>query len=176
MPRAVIGYPKFIPNASDMILVTRATYPKFVYPKLAPHFTFVFPQAALHETALVAYVRPIAAAQPPIPFVIRCALPVRDSFSADTYLFLVPDEGFSAVVRLHDRLYAGALAGELRLDIPFIPHITVTYTPDAVVCKQAADDQNAQPFELRGVIEALDVVAVEDDTARTVTQVGLGAG
>lgn len=176
MPLAVIGYPKFIPNAGEMILVTRATYPKFVYPKLVPHFTVVFPQTALDETALVAHVRPIAAAQPPIPFVIRYALPVHDSFSADTYLFLVPDEGFSALVRLHDRLYTGALAGELRLDIPFIPHITVAHTADASACKAAADALNAQPFELRGVIEALDVVAVEGDTARTVAQVGLGAG
>jgi hypothetical protein len=174
-PSAVIIYPKFIPNPPEIVAVMRAKYPKFTYPKFAPHFTCVFPQTTLSEEFLVQHVRDVAAGQSPIPFTIRCALPVRESFSDNTYLYLVPDEGFSAIVLLHDRLYTGVLAAELRLDIPFIPHITIGYTPDAAYCKQAADDWNAQPFEIAGILDTLDVLRLDGESGETIAQVALGS-
>jgi len=173
LPLAVISYPKFIPNPPEMIAVMRAKYPKLTYPKFAPHFTFIFPQASLSEDVLVQHVRETAAGQSAIPFTIRCTLPMRETFSENIYLFLVPDEGFSAIVRLHDRLYSGALAGELRLDIPFIPHITVGYTPDVAYCKQAVETWNEQPFEIAGVLNTLDVLQVEGETGQTVARINL---
>jgi 2'-5' RNA ligase len=175
MPSAVIIYPKFIPNSPEIVAVMRAKYPKFTYPKFAPHFTCVFPQDTLSADSLIQHVRETAAGQSPIAFTIRCALPVRESFSDNNYLFLVPDEGFSGVVRLHDHLYSGALAAELRPDITFIPHITIGHTPDAAYCKQAADDWNAQPFEITGVLDTFDVLRLDGETGNTIAQIPLGA-
>lgn len=174
MPFAVVSYPKFIPNEGELIPVMESLYPKFIYPKLAPHFTFVFPQSSVPQAALIAHVQTIAAVHTPIPFVIHRVQAVADSISPNHYLFLVPDDGFDAVHQLHDQLYSGELAHELRLDIPFIPHITLGHTPDVAYCNAAADAINKQPFELAGVIDVLDVVELEGDTARTIAQIKLG--
>ena len=170
---AVIGYPKFIPNEGRLIPVTRAIYPKLIYPKFAPHFTFVFPQGSVSAHSLIQYVQAIAVTQARIPFVIRRAEAVQDAPSENTYLFLVPDEGYDAIIKLHDLLYTGVLAAELRADIPFIPHITLGYTPDAAYCQQAADELNTKVIELRGIIETLDVIQVEGDSGQTVEQITL---
>jgi hypothetical protein len=45
-------------------------------------------------------------------------MPGADDEDETAYVFSVPDEGFSAVSILHDRLYTGILAPFLRLDIP----------------------------------------------------------
>ena len=50
---------------------------------------------------------------------------IKDVFSSLTHLFLVPNEGCSAFVILHDPLYTGSLTDSLRLDIPFISHLTI---------------------------------------------------
>ncbi len=173
MPFAVISYPKFIPNEGEMIPVTRSIYPKFIYPKLAPHFTFVFPQASVPQKQLITHVQTIAANHAPIPFVIRRVEAVADKLSQNHYLFLVPNEGSDEVIQFHDHLYSGVLAAELRHDIPFIPHITLGHTADSVYCKTAADAINEQPFKVGGLIETLDVVEVQGDAARTVTQIKL---
>jgi 2'-5' RNA ligase len=175
MPFAVVSYPKFIPNEGELIPVMESLYPKFIYPKLAPHFTVVFPQGSIPQKQLVPHVQAIAANHAPIPFVIRRVEAVTDKVSPNYYLFLVPDEGFEQVMQLHDDLYSGLLAHELRADIPFLPHITLGYTPDAAYCNAAADAINSRPFEVRGVIEMLDVVELESDTTRTVSQIKLGS-
>ena len=173
MSLAVISYPKFIPNDHRKIPVMRVIYPKLTYPKFESHFTFVFPQGSVDADSLVEHVKTVAVDQARILFTIRRAEAVQDSLSDNTYLFLVPDEGYEAVIQLHDRLYEDVMAAELRADIPYIPHITVGYTADAVYCQHAADALNAKPFELRGVIETLDVVEIVGDSGRTVAQVAL---
>lgn len=172
MPLAVISYPKFIPNNESLIPVTRAIYPNLTYPKFESHFTFVFPQGSIGADSLMRHVKAIAVDQAQIPFVIRRAEAVQDKLSANTYLFLVPDEGYDAIIHLHNMLYTSALAGELRADIPFIPHITIGYAADGAYCQQAADAMNAEPFEMRGVVDRLDVVEVEG--GQTVAQFELG--
>jgi 2'-5' RNA ligase len=171
MPFAVISYPKFIPNEGSLIPVMRALYPKLTYPKFESHFTFVFPQESVSAESLIQYVQAVAVTQEKIEFVIRRVEEVKDSLSANTYLFLVPDEGYEAIIQLHDELYKGVLAAELRADIPFIPHITLGYTVDAAYCQQVADELNAKNFELRGEINILDVVELAGDSGRTVAQI-----
>jgi hypothetical protein len=98
---------------------------------------------------------------------------------------LVPDEGYSQFVKLHDRLYTGPLAPELRLDLPFIPHITVANSGDPHACKRVAETLNAQDFAIGGQVETLDVVWYDGTRVATVEQlllaersggVGTGAG
>jgi hypothetical protein len=89
------------------------------------------------------------------------------------YIFLVPSDGFDGVQQLHDRLYTGVLAAELRLDIPFIPHITLGQAPNSLWDKKIAYALRAQSINLQGVIEVLDVVEVEGDTARPLAQIKL---
>jgi 2'-5' RNA ligase len=173
MSLAVISYPKLSQTDVGWLAKIRTIYPKLHYPKFAPHFTFVFPSERISADILIGHVQAQTATQPRIRFTIRCALPMPDALSDNTHLFLVPDEGFSAILRLHDRLYTGLLADDLRLDIPYIPHITLGYTPDPAFCKQVADDLNRQPFTISGAIEQLSIVRVEGETATTIASIPL---
>lgn len=170
---AVIAYPNFSPPDEAIIEQSRRENPALGYQLIPPHFTVVFSTTAFTVEALEVHVQEQVASQQQIPFVIRCALPFRDVLSANTYLYLVPDEGFSAIVRLHDRLYTGALAGELRLDIPFVPHITVGYAEDALYVKQAADGLNAQNLAMQGLINALEIVELANQGIQPLSHIRL---
>src|ERR671933_42157 len=111
-----------------------------------------YPVRDLAPDAFVADVSRQAAGCVRIPFVLRWALPFKDVTGEGTDVFLVPEEGFSALARLHDRLYAGALASRLRLDIPTIPHLTVAHSADPQACKRLADALNARPLAISGTI------------------------
>lgn len=169
----VLAYPELAPADLAWIEAIRAVHDP-AHAIVAAHFTLVFPVASMNAADFRAVIRQRARGCAPIPFVLRSALPVKDVIGPTTDVFLVPDEGFGGLVRLHDRLYAGPLAAELRLDIPAIPHITVARSPDPLACKHLADDLNARDFALPGTITALDIVSHEDGAVRTLERVGLG--
>ncbi len=173
MALLVLAYPELAPDDRAWIERVRAEHdPRHAV--VAAHFTIVFPTTSLLAEAFVAEVARQAEGCAPIPFVLRSALPFKDVTGEGADIFLVPDEGFGALVRLHDRLYAGALAPVLRLDIPSIPHITVGRAADPRACKRLADALNARPFAIRGTIAALDVVAREEHAVRTIARLPLG--
>src|SRR3954466_15490962 len=108
----VVSYPDATPEALAWVEAIRAEH----HPRaaaIAAHVTLVFPVAGLDPPTLIAEVQRQVAGTMRIRFTLRCALPCRDLTSEATDVFLVPDEGFGAMVRLHDRLYAGMLAPAL---------------------------------------------------------------
>jgi 2'-5' RNA ligase len=151
----------------------RREHPGLRHSVLAPHFTFVFPTSDLSESNFVAHVAGCAAGVRRLAFTLRSSLLVKDDSGDAYYVLLVPDEGFSGVVKLHDKLYTGPLADSLRLDIPFIPHVTVGYSADAQLCKSIVDALNASEFEIEGTIAALDIVRKEGTAARTIRRLDL---
>jgi hypothetical protein len=106
----VVNYPTLPAMDLATIQATRKIADRLYYEVVAPHFTFVFPTFTLTESALIDHVTAVIAAMPAFDFVIRCAVLGDDAFSDNTHVFLVPDEGYSQIVRLHDRLYTDILA------------------------------------------------------------------
>jgi 2'-5' RNA ligase len=139
-----------------------------------PHFTLVFHAATRQEAKVAAHVRRIAARFAPFTCRLRSALIYPDAQSGTTYVSLMPDEGFGAVVRLHDRLYSGPLARHLRRDIPFTPHVTVARFRRPRRAQQLADQLNARPFAIAAPIRALDLVRYNGSAIETVCQIPLG--
>jgi hypothetical protein len=72
----------------------------------APEFTLVFPGAELAVDDVLSHVAATCATTTPIKFGLRSAMIVPDLGAF--HVFLVPDEGFGAIIRLHDRLHVGA--------------------------------------------------------------------
>src|SRR5262245_22726723 len=60
--------------------------------------------------------------------------PTDSDVTAD--VFLVPDEGNSALSLLHDQLYTGPLVSHLRLDLQYVPHITIGTLSDREKAKR----------------------------------------
>ncbi|MEM7112547.1 MAG: 2'-5' RNA ligase family protein [Chloroflexota bacterium] len=155
----VLAFPKLITADFKWIQTIRAEYDK-QFSLVEPHFTLVFGTTAVSSTQLTNHVQQQFATTPPFRFVCRCATVVKDSFGPDTYTFLLPDEGNSQLIKLHDQLYTGILHGELRLDIPYLPHITIGSFAEPMESKQLADQLNHEGFEIVGAIESVQIVAL----------------
>jgi 2'-5' RNA ligase len=136
--------------------------------------TLVFPVASVDPPTLIAEIRRQVDGSMPIPFTLRCSVLFRDLTSKATDVFLVRDEGFGAMVRLHDRFYAGMLAPALRLDLPFVPHLTVAHLTDPVVAKELADRLNAESFAIPGTLFSVDVVQRAGAGVQTLARIPLG--
>ena len=69
----------------------------------------------------------------------------------------------------------GILASELRLDIPFVPHIGIANAVDRQVCKRLADDLNGEGFSIEGILDTLDVISIDRDQSeiKTIEQMRL---
>jgi 2'-5' RNA ligase len=91
-----------------------------------------------------------------------------------TYVSLMPDEGFSALVRLRDALHTGPLARHLRLDIPFTPHVTVARLATPRPAKVLADSINALSINVAAPVASLDVVRYEGTDLVAIARVSLG--
>jgi 2'-5' RNA ligase len=161
MALLVVAYPQIAVADYEWIQAIRRQYDP-QYARIEPHFTLVFPVANVEQETFITHVTARTSQISSIPFTIRCAMIVKDHFSPLTHLFLAPDEGFSALVKLHDLLYTGVLADVLRLDLPFIPHITVGGNADPLICKALADAINREGKTIHGQITGLEILNREN--------------
>jgi len=146
----------------DFIQSVRAKSDRLYYSVVQPHFTIVFPVSEVPYAAFSQHVRAIGRTLHQFQFVLRCAVLDKDAFNEYTHVFLVPDEGYSNIVKIHDMLYAGILTKELRLDLPFIPHIGIANDIDPQKCKGLATGLNCKKFSIAGVVEELTLVEFSD--------------
>lgn len=129
---------------------------------VAPHFTLVFGCNTLPEAVYSDHVGAIARATTAIRFHCRYAMLGADDLNDWAYVFLVPDEGNSEISLLHDRLYTGVLAQHLRLEFPYIPHITIGATQNRKSAKSLCDSLNHAGVDLEGQLRSLTVGVLRD--------------
>ena len=171
MALAVINYPTLFDDDFDWIQSVRREHDRLYYDVVDPHVSLVFPLDGVEPSTLIGHVRGQARLTAPFEVVFRCAILGDPDFEDHAHAFLVPDEGFSDIVRLHDRLYTGPLADFLRLDLPFLPHVGIANTPQPKKCKEIVDALNAENVEIRGRIEGLDVVEYEGKSVQKIEHV-----
>jgi 2'-5' RNA ligase len=96
-----------------------------------------------------------------------------DDADETAYVFLVPDEGFAAISLMHDRLYSGPLEPFLRLDLPYVPHITIGSTRDRQAAKALCDRLNREGVHVQGSVGAFTVCAREGALVHSIASVKL---
>jgi 2'-5' RNA ligase len=169
----VVSYPTISNDGLIWIQDVRREYDELNFSAIDPHFTLVFPIADIDRKQLVSHVQQSISGVSAFEFVIRCAVVGNDAFSKYTHVFLVPDEGYSNIIKLHDRLYTGVIANELRLDLPFIPHIGIANSLDARSCKELVGRLNNRSFEICGRVDCLDILWSQADRVGTIASVNL---
>ncbi len=170
-----ISYPEISTEASAFIEAFRREHDLPYRDVVAPHFTMVFACAAMEEADYTHHVEAISGASIAISFSCRYAMLGADDSDKTAYVFLVPDEGYAAISMLHDRLYAGLLAPFLRLDLPYIPHITIGTMPDRRAAKALCDELNSRTLRIDGQLRELTVGALEDGKLHNLSSHRLGA-
>jgi 2'-5' RNA ligase len=174
MALLVLAYPEISPSDYQWIQAFRKTNDQLFYEVVEPHFTLVFPVTDWDRESFVAEIKKQAQGIRSFKFCIRCATVNKDSFSEYYHTFLVPDEGYSQIVKLHDRLYTDKLFEHRRLDIDFIPHIGVGNSKDPLSCYGMAQRWNERDFVIEGEIKELEVVNYENETVYTLEKIILG--
>jgi 2'-5' RNA ligase len=129
---------------------------------VAAHFTMVFGCKTVELPDYTNHIAAVARQSEPIRFSCRYAMLGADDFDDTAYVFLVPDEGYSGISLLHDRLYTGLLQPFLKLDVPFIPHITIGTIKDRSAAKTLCDELNRNGVCIEGSLRALTIGALED--------------
>jgi hypothetical protein len=114
------------------------------------------------------------ALQPPIHFNCRYAMLGNDDSNDNYYVFLVPDEGYSAISRLHDQLYTGPFARFHRLNIPYIPHIGIATIPDAQQIKKLCDDLNRTKLNIAGILNHITICAYDGKRITDLERINFG--
>ena len=105
----------------------------------------------------------------PIPFVCRYAMPWFEA-NGLAYAFLVPDEGYSDLSRLHDDLHGDPLAASLRRDVPFVPHITIGSCADPGAVRGWCRELNRGRIEVAGIVSALTVATLETNAVSDIAR------
>jgi hypothetical protein len=168
----VIAYPELAPGDHEAIQVFRRDY-NSLFKVIAPHFTIVFSVPDMPPEHFIAEIKKQMGNAFAIRFCMRCAVVNKDSFSNHYDAFLVPDEGFSQIVRLHDKLYSDQLSRHHRLDISYIPHISIANSTNVRSVKTIVDQWNEKEFTLKGVISSLDIINYENRTVTTIEKIRL---
>lgn len=139
----------------------------------APKFTLVFPGADMAPAAFADLIRARAEGVPRIRFHLRSALVVPEATVRRFHVFLVPDEGFGAILRLHDRLHFGPIEALVRPETPYLPHITIATTSDFIAARRIAASLNASEISIEGMIESLEVERREGEVVKLITEIRL---
>lgn len=169
-----LAYPVLSEHDGHWIEAFRHEYdPQFAV--IDAHFTMAFGCTDVSEDVYMSHVKAASDLAHRIRFTCRYAMLGSDHRADSAYVFLVPDEGYSDLSRLHDHLYRGVLTEHLRLDVPFIPHITIGVCSDRRLAKRLCDDLNAHGMEVGGLIDTLTVATVDDGKVRKLGAFGLAA-
>ena len=156
----VVSYPR-IPKADYSWIQSVRAQNDAQFKIIAPHFTLVFPCRLNNQPDLINHIRATIKGIPPIPFLIKKVVAVKDRLSENIHLFLIPESGLDDIVKLHDMLYTGILASELNRDVPFIPHITIANSLDPARIQNLAAEINARQLFIKGTLDSLAVVSFD---------------
>lgn len=158
MALGVGAYPKLKNVDYKIIQDFRREHDELYYSVAKPHFAFVFPIEEINQKLFINEIHEKSKGIKPIAFEIKCTTVNKDIFLDYYHLLLVPDQGYSKVVKLHDRLYSDKLFRFLRLDIDFIPHIGIANSQDKFEVKKWADNWNQKDFSIKGIVDSLTIV------------------
>ena len=130
-------------------------------------------QCRRDRSDVVSHVEATCATTPAIKFCLRSAVIVPDLGASRFHIFLVPDEGFGAIIRLHDRLHVGPLAGCLRPETPYIPHLTIASVSDFNAARRIKAKLNGFDLGIDGRIDSLEVHERDAGKAKRIANIPL---
>lgn len=161
--RAIVWFPIFEdPLHHARIAQFRAAHDPLAT-HVAPHVALVYPfHANLSVAQLESHIKHVSAGWPVLPVTFRGI--AHAASGAGLFTLLQCDMRREALTALHDRLYRGPLAGFLRPDLAYEPHITIGRdgTPAALEAT-IADAELRLRESVRATLRELTVVRYNDD-------------
>lgn len=173
MSYLVLAYPEITKEDYQFIQDYRKKNDPKYFSLVEPHFTIVFSTSNILEQDFIDEVGKQSKGISKFSFIIKCATISQDDSGDFYHEFLVPDEGYSNIVKLHDKLYSDKFYNNIRFDIDFIPHIGIGNSEDVHVCKKRIDQLNSQDLLIKGMVQVLDIVKYENNKITTIKKIEL---
>ena len=173
MSYVVIAYPDISQKDFNWIQEIRQKNDPVMYEVVKPHVTFVFPTNKLDENSLVEHIRTKITGVKPIDVKFVSSKVVEDDSKTYFHTFLIPSEGFNEITKLHDILYTGILKSELRLDIPFIPHLGIGTNKDKQPMEALSKDIDSINLSIKGTLSYLTIAKYENNKVYDLIKVQL---
>ena len=173
MALGVLSYPKLKKEDFDTIQKYRKEHDELYFSIVRPHFSFVFPITGIRKQRFIAEVIEKSNGMKSFEFEIKCATINKDAFIDYYHLLLLPEIGYSNIIKLHDRLYSHLFFRELRMDIDFIPHMGIANSKDRYKVKSWVDNWNKKDFSISGMIDSLTVVDYTNNILTDLHEVSL---
>jgi 2'-5' RNA ligase len=168
----VIAYPELSESDFQKIQKFRQENDLF-FRVVNPHFTLVFPVSDWKAEPFIVEIVKRSKNLHSFEFCLRSATLNKDAFNDYFHVFLVPDEGYSLLIKLHDKLYNGLLFSQRALQIDFIPHIGIGKSRDPQKCLEMISHWNRKPFAIAGRISFLEIVKYEKNVVETLKRIPL---
>jgi len=108
-------YPTLSVEDGAFIQAYRKKYDLSFVDVVSHHFTIAFGLSEIDSEVYINHVRQIAEHTKRIRFSCRYAMLGKDDFNDNYHVFLVPDEGFSEIALLHDKVYAGPDCNKVKM-------------------------------------------------------------
>jgi 2'-5' RNA ligase superfamily len=174
MSLLLLAYPTLSPGDFERIQKFRNHNDGLYYQVVEPHFTLMFPLSGWEIEAYKEEVEKQMRGFKPFDFCLRCATLNKNAFNEYFHVFLVPDEGYSHILKLHYQLCADRFFPHRALEVDYIPHIGIGNSKDPLKCLEMVESWNRVEFAIPGRISTLDIVNYENDTVHTIQRLPLG--
>lgn len=164
-----VAYPELSAEASTFVEGLRALHDP-QHGVVAAHFTLLFASSSIDVASYTTHVRAVATDTAEIVFACRRAVTVLDVVLPRVQVHLVPDEGSAAITSLHDRLYGGIMAPLQRLDLSYVPHMTIASMPDPQAAAAWCDRLNRAGLDVSGRLCRLTIGTLRDGRFHELSQ------
>lgn len=158
MSYLILAYPALKSADYDRVQAIRQASDPLYFDVVKPHVTLVFGTDKMNAQQLTEHAQHKLAGFRSFPILLDSVKVVEDDSKKFFHTFLVPSQGYQEIITLHDLLYTNGLAGELRLDIPFIPHVGIGTNTSKDNMNKLADGLTSKGIAIQGMIEKLSIV------------------
>lgn len=158
MAYLVLAYPNIEQSDYDWVQSIRQKHDKRYFNIVKPHVTLVFSTSKLSLSEFTQHIKEKVGAFQSFELNLDSVKVVEDDSKEFFHVFLIPSKGFNEINKIHDELYTDKLEGELRHDIPFIPHVGVGTSDSLQEANEVASDIEKARRPIIGNISQLTIV------------------
>lgn len=161
---AVIAEPALAAADRAWIEALRRRHDPIGQARVGPHLTLFFAAALADPAPLAEAAARVAKRHPSFALRLEPVVVLPD-LAGGAVVALAAAAGRGQILRLHDALYAGDLAGHLRADIVYEPHLTLGRRGAIEEARQLAAEIAAARRTIEGRIAALRLVELGETAA-----------
>lgn len=172
MANLALIYPQLSSEDFDAIQRIREQHDTRYFDVVEPHITLVFSTKKISADELVSQVTNTLRDTKAFELVFDSAKVVENDDGEFFHAFLIPSVGYDEINGIHDALYTGVLASELRHDIPFIPHLGIGTGTQADM-DALAQKLNTERVLIKGLARHISIVQYDGSKVSNYSSVPL---